>query len=208
MLVQELVMVKGLIGKKLGMFQMFDESGHSLGVSVIQAGPCKVVQKKPNSKVQLGYGIAKESRLSKPVLGQYKKSGVPACEILREFPVENVDELEIGQEVGADIFNPGEIVKIIGVAKGKGFAGVIKRWNFGGGRETHGSRSHRIPGSVGQCAWPSRIFKGKKMPGRLGGKSITAPTVQVVEVRPEQNLLLVRGPIPGPRGSIVLIRKR
>lgn len=201
-------MVKGLIGKKLGMFQMFDESGHSLGVSVIQAGPCKVVQKKPNSKVQLGYGIAKESRLSKPVLGQYKKTGVPACEILREFPVENVDELEIGQEIGADIFNPGEIVKIIGVAKGKGFAGVIKRWNFGGGRETHGSRSHRIPGSVGQCAWPSRIFKGKKMPGRLGGKSITAPTVQVVEVRPEQNLLLVRGPIPGPRGSIVLIRKR
>ncbi|MCX5871994.1 MAG: 50S ribosomal protein L3 [Deltaproteobacteria bacterium] len=201
-------MVKGLIGKKLGMFQMFDESGHSLGVSVIQAGPCKVVQKKPNSKVQLGYGIAKESRLSKPVLGHYKKSGVPACEILREFPVENSDELEIGQEVRADIFNPGEIVKVIGVGKGKGFAGVIKRWNFSGGPEAHGSRSHRTPGSVGQCAWPSRIFKGKKMPGRMGGKSVTAPTVQVVEVRPEQNLLLVRGPIPGPRGSIVLIRKR
>lgn len=201
-------MVKGLIGEKLGMFQMFDESGHSLGVSVVQAGPCKVVQKMPNSRIQLGYGAGKESRLSKPVLGQYKKAGIAPCQVLREFPAENADELQIGQEVGADIFNPGEIVKIVGVGKGKGFAGVIKKWNFGGGKATHGSRSHRIPGSVGQCAWPSRIFKGKKMPGRLGGKSVTAPTVQIVEVRPEENLLLLRGPIPGPRGSIVLIRKR
>jgi large subunit ribosomal protein L3 len=201
-------MVNGLIGIKLGMFQMFDEAGHSLGVSVVQAGPCRVVQKKPNSRVQLGYGSAKESRLSKPVLGQYKKSGVPPCKVLREFAVENADELQVGQEVGPDIFNPGDIVKVVGVGKGKGFAGVIKKWNFGGGRETHGSRSHRIPGSVGQCAWPSRIFKGKKMPGRMGGKSVTAPTVQVVEVRPDENLLFLRGPIPGPRGSIVLIRKR
>jgi len=201
-------MVNGLIGIKLGMFQMFDEAGHSLGVSVVQAGPCRVVQKKPNSRVQLGYGSAKESRLSKPVLGQFKKFGVPPCKVLREFAAENVDELQVGQEVGPDIFNPGDIVKVVGVGKGKGFAGVIKRWNFGGGRETHGSRSHRIPGSVGQCAWPSRIFKGKKMPGRMGGKSVTAPTVQVVEVRPDENLLFLRGPIPGPRGSIVLIRKR
>ena len=201
-------MVKGLIGKKLGMFQMFDETGRSLGVSVVQAGPCKIVQKMPNSRIQLGYGTGKESRLSKPVLGQYKKAGIDPCQVLREFPAENAGELQIGQEVGADIFNPGEIVKIVGVGKGKGFAGVIRKWNFGGGKATHGSRSHRIPGSVGQCAWPSRIFKGKRMPGRLGGKSVTAPTVQVVEVRPEENLLLLRGPIPGPRGSIVLIRKR
>jgi large subunit ribosomal protein L3 len=201
-------MVNGLIGIKLGMFQMFDEAGHSLGVSVVQAGPCRVVQKKPNSRVQLGYGSAKESRLSKPVLGQFKKSGVPPCKVLREFAMDSVDELQVGQEVGPDIFNPGDIVKVVGVGKGKGFAGVIKKWNFGGGRETHGSRSHRIPGSVGQCAWPSRIFKGKKMPGRMGGKSVTAPTVQVVEVRPDENLLFLRGPIPGPRGSIVLIRKR
>jgi len=201
-------MVKGLIGKKLGMFQMFAETGSSLGVSVIQAGPCKVVQKMPNSRIQLGYGSGKESRLSKPVLGQYKKSGLAPCEVLREFPADNIDELEIGQEVRADIFDSGEIVRVVGIGKGKGFAGVIKRWNFGGGKATHGSRSHRIPGSVGQCAWPSRIFKGKKMPGRMGGKSVTAPTVQVVEVRPEQTLLLLRGPIPGSRGSIVLIRKR
>jgi len=201
-------MVKGLIGKKLGMFQTFDESGHSLGVSVVQAGPCKVIQKKPNSRIQLGYGIAKESRLTKPALGHFKKAGVAACQHLREFPAENAEELEIGQEIKVDIFVPGEIVKVIGVGKGKGFAGVIKKWNFGGGPESHGSRSHRIPGSVGQCAWPSRIFKGRKMPGRLGGKSVTAPTVQVVEVRPEENLLLLKGPIPGFRGSIVLIRKR
>ena len=201
-------MVKGLIGKKLGMFQTFDEFGHSLGVSVVEAGPCRVIQKKPKSRIQLGFGIAKESRLSKPTLGQFKKAGVPPCQHLRDFASENYEELEIGQEIKADIFVPGEIVKVVGVGKGKGFAGVMKRWNFGGGKETHGSRSHRIPGSVGQCAWPSRIFKGKKMPGRLGGKSVTSPTVQVVEVRPEENLLLLRGPIPGSRGSIVLIRKR
>ncbi|MGC8603034.1 MAG: 50S ribosomal protein L3 [Desulfomonilaceae bacterium] len=201
-------MVKGLIGKKLGMFQIFDESGHAIGVSVVEAGPCKVVQKKADSKIQLGYGIAKESRLSKPVLGQYKKSGMSPCEVLREFDAENTDELQIGQEIGAGIFSTGELVKVVGVAKGKGFAGVIRKWNFGGGRETHGSRSHRIPGSVGQCAWPSRIFKGKRMPGRMGGKNSTAPTVQIVEVRPAENLLLLKGPIPGARGSIVLIRKR
>lgn len=201
-------MVKGLIGKKLGMFQTFDESGHSLGVSVVEAGPCRVIQKKPKSRIQLGFGIAKESRLSKPALGQFKKAGVTPCQHLRDFSAENYEELEIGQEIKADIFVAGEIVKVVGVGKGKGFAGVMKRWNFGGGKETHGSRSHRIPGSVGQCAWPSRIFKGKKMPGRLGGKSVTSPTVQVVEVRPDENLLLLRGPIPGSRGSIVLIRKR
>ena len=206
--VQELLMVKVLIGKKLGMFQMFDESGHAFGVSVVQAGPCQVVQKKPDSRIQLGFGEGRESRLSRPVVGQYKKSGLTPNEVLREFPADDTTDLEVGQNVGADIFSAGELVKIVGVGKGKGFSGVIKKWNFGGGRETHGSRSHRIPGSVGQCAWPSRIFKGKKMPGRMGGKSVTAPTVQVVEVRPAENLLLLRGPIPGARGSIVLIRKR
>ncbi|MGC8657889.1 MAG: 50S ribosomal protein L3 [Desulfomonilaceae bacterium] len=201
-------MVKGLIGKKLGMFQMFDESGHSIGVSVVQAGPCQVVQKKPNSRIQLGFGQGRETRLSKPVLGQFKKAGLAPSEVLREFPADEDTNLEVGQSIGAEIFSQGELVKIVGVGKGKGFSGVIRKWNFGGGRETHGSRSHRIPGSVGQCAWPSRIFKGKRMPGRMGGKSVTAPTVQVVEVRPEENILLLRGPIPGPRGSIVLIRKR
>ena len=114
----------------------------------------------------------------------------------------------MGQEIRADIFSPGEKVKVVGTSKGKGFAGVMKKWNFGGGKKTHGSRSHRIPGAVGQCAYPARIFKGKKMPGRMGGVRVTAPAVEVVEVRADENLVFLKGPIPGARGSIVLIRKK
>lgn len=201
-------MVRGLIGKKLGMLQTFDEEGKAFGVTVIQAGPCTVVQKTAQASVQLGFGQVKESRLSKPVLGQYKKAGVDPCAYLKEFPIDESDDVEIGQQVRADIFSQGDYVKVVGVSKGKGFAGVIKKWNFGGGRETHGSRSHRIPGSIGQCAWPSRVFKGRKMPGRMGGASVTCPSVQVVQVRPDENLLLLKGPIPGSRGSIVIIRKK
>jgi large subunit ribosomal protein L3 len=200
-------MVHGIIGRKLGMVQIFDESGHAIGVSVIQAGPCTVVKKHNDSRVQLGFEPAKEKSLTKPVLGQFKKAGTSPFRFLKEFDTSE-STLEVGQEIKADIFERGEVVKIIGTSKGKGFAGVIKRHNFGGGRETHGSRSHRIPGSVGQCAWPSRIFKGRKMPGRLGGVQVTAPTVQVVDIRPDENLLFVRGPIPGPNGGIVFIRKR
>lgn len=201
-------MVRGLIGKKLGMLQTFDEYGKAIGVTVIQAGPCTVVQKKAESSVQLGFGQVKESRLSKPILGQFKKAGVDPCAVLREFPVDDPEDIQIGQKITADIFAQGDFVKVVGVSKGKGFAGVIKKWNFGGGRETHGSRSHRIPGSIGQCAWPSRVFKGRKMPGRMGSDSVTCPSVQVIQVRAEENLLLVKGPIPGSRGSIVTIRKK
>jgi large subunit ribosomal protein L3 len=200
-------MVQGMIGRKLGMVQVFDTAGQALGVTVVQAGPCTVVQKRDNGSVQLGFDLAKESRLTKPVLGQYRKAGVAPCKILREFPTVDPEAVQVGQEIRADIFVTGEKVKVIGTSKGKGFAGVIKRWNFGGGRETHGSRSHRIPGSVGQCAWPSRVFRGKKLPGRMGGARVTAPSVQVVEVRADENLILLRGPIPGPSGAIVLIRK-
>lgn len=201
-------MVQGMIGKKLGMVQIFDESGHAMGVTVVEAGPCTVIQKKGDSKIQLGYSLTKEHRISKPLLGQFQKAGTPAFKVLREFTTDDTGEVAVGQEIRADIFNAGDSVKVIGTSKGKGFAGVIKKWNFGGGRETHGSRSHRIPGSVGQCAWPSRIFKGKKMPGRMGGVRVTAPNVKVVEVRPDENLIFLKGPVPGPRGAIVLIRKR
>jgi large subunit ribosomal protein L3 len=201
-------MVQGMIGKKLGMVQLFDENGHAIGVTVVEAGPCTVIRKKDQSKVQLGFGSAKESKLSKPILGQFKKAGTAPFSILREFASEDADALEVGQEIRADIFSVGEKVKVTGDGKGKGFAGVMKRWNFGGGRETHGSRSHRIPGSVGQCAWPSRVFKGKKLPGRMGGAQVTAPRVEVVEVRADENLIFLKGPIPGARGSIVLIRKK
>lgn len=201
-------MIDGMIGKKLGMIQIFDPDGLATGVTVVEAGPCTVVSRKKESRVQVGFGSTRDAKLSKPVLGQFRKAGVGAFSVLKEFSADEPDSLEIGQEIRADIFSPGERVKVLGKSKGKGFAGVIKRWNFGGGRETHGSRSHRIPGSVGQCAWPSRVFKGKKMPGRLGGSSVTAPTVEVIEVRPDENLIFLKGPIPGARGSLVIIRKR
>jgi large subunit ribosomal protein L3 len=200
-------MVRGMIGKKLGMIQVFDSIGQAIGVTVVQLGPCTVIQKRDEGKIQLGYGPAKESRVRKPVLGQFKKAGVAPMRVLRDFAADDPDSLQVGQEILADVFSVGETVKVVGTSKGKGFAGVIKRHHFGGGRETHGSRSHRIPGSVGQCAYPSRVFKGKKLPGRLGGKQVTAPSVKVVEVRADENLLLLKGPIPGPPGGIVLIRK-
>lgn len=200
-------MVQGMIGKKLGMIQVFDSTGQALGVTVVQVGPCTVIQKRDEGKVQLGYGPAKESRMRKPVLGQFKKAGVAPLRILRDFAASDPDSIEVGQEIRADIFSAGDTVKVVGTSKGKGFAGTIKRHHFGGGRETHGSRSHRIPGSAGQCAYPSRVFKGKRLPGRLGGKQVTAPSVKVVEVRADENLVLLKGPIPGPSGAIVLIRK-
>jgi len=200
-------MVQGIIGKKLGMVQVFDEAGHAVGVTVVEAGPCTVIQKRSGPRVQLGYGAAKEKSLIKPVIGQFKKAGTGLFRVLREFKVDDPDSVEIGQEVGADIFSPGDVVKVVGTSKGKGFAGVMKRWNFSGGKATHGSRSHRIPGAVGQCAWPARIFRGKKMPGRLGGVRTTIPSVKILEVRADENLLLLKGPIPGADGGIVLIRK-
>lgn len=201
-------MVQGIIGKKLGMVQIFDEFGQAIGVTVVEVGPCKVINKKPNSKVQLGYGAMKAQRAGKPHIGQFKGIEDAPFRILKEFKAADPDSLEPGQEVKADIFNVGEKVKVTGTSKGKGFAGVIKRHNFGGGRETHGSRSHRITGAVGQCAYPAKIFKGKKMPGRLGGVKVTSPSVQVVQVRPDDNLLFLRGPIPGANGGIVFIRKK
>lgn len=200
-------MVRGMIGKKLGMIQVFDNVGQAVGVTVVQVGPCTVIQKRDQGKVQLGFLSAKASRVSKPVLGQFKKAGVDPLKIVREFKAEDPEAIEVGQQISADIFQVGEVVKVVGTSKGKGFAGAMKRHHFGGGRETHGSRSHRIPGSVGQCAYPSRVFKGKRLPGRLGGKQVTAPSVKVFEVRADENLVLFKGPIPGATGGIVLIRK-
>lgn len=200
-------MVQGMIGKKLGMIQLFDETGRAVGVTVVEVGPCTVIQKRGESKVQLGFGEKKESKVNMPMRGIFEKAGTKPFGVLREFEVADPESVQVGQEFRADVFSPGDTVKVVGTSKGKGFAGVIKRWNFGGGRASHGSRSHRIPGAVGQCAWPARIFKGKKMPGRLGGQRVTIPRVKVLEVRPEQNLVFLKGPIPGANGGIVLIRK-
>jgi large subunit ribosomal protein L3 len=201
-------MIDGMLGRKIGMIQVFDESGRAMGVTVVETGPCTVIQKRGGSKVQIGFAPTKETRLSKPVLGQFAKAGTQPFTVLREFPVADPEAVEVGQEIRADIFEPGDVVKVTGISKGKGFAGVIKRWNFGGGRETHGSRSHRIPGSVGQCAYPARVFKGKRLPGRMGGAQVTLTNVRVVEVRPDENLLFLMGPIPGAKGGIVAIRKK
>lgn len=200
-------MVQGLIGKKLGMVQVFDEMGRATGVTVVEVGPCTVISKKNGSRVQLGFQPAKEKSVTKPVIGQFKKAGTEPFRTIGEMPVSDPDSVEIGQEFKADIFSPGEKVKIIGTSKGKGFAGVMKRWNFSGGRASHGSRAHRIPGAVGQCAYPARIFKGKKMPGRMGGQRVTIPRVSIVEVRPDDNLVFLKGPVPGANGGIVFIRK-
>jgi large subunit ribosomal protein L3 len=201
-------MVQGLIGKKLGMVQIFDESGQAVGVTVVEAGPCMVIRKKPNSRVQLGYGSVKESKASMPQIGQFKHIEGGPYAVLKEFKVVDPEAATPGLEVKADIFQPGEKVKVTGTSKGKGFAGTIKRHNFGGGRASHGSRSHRIPGAVGQCAYPARIFKGKRMPGRLGGTQVTSSSVQVLQVRPDDNLVFLKGPIPGANGGIVFIRKK
>jgi large subunit ribosomal protein L3 len=200
-------MLRGMVGKKLGMIQIFDEEGNAVGVTVVQAGPCTVIKHKGPDKVQVGFWPTKESRVTKPVLGQFKQAGVGPFKILREVQAAEGGLPDLGQEITASIFAPGEVVKVTGTSKGKGFAGVIKRWNFGGGKASHGSRSHRIPGSIGQCAYPSRVFKGRRMPGRLGGARVTVPSVTVIEVRPDENLLLLKGPVPGANGGIIFIRK-
>ena len=200
-------MVQGMIGKKLGMAQLFDSAGRAVGVTVVQVGPCTVIQKRGQAKVQLGFAERSKSRMNKPMQGVFDKAGTEPFGVLRDVEVAQPESVEVGQEFRADIFSAGETVKVTGTSKGKGFAGVMKRWNFGGGRASHGSRSHRIPGAVGQCAWPARIFKGKKMPGRLGGDRVTVPRVKVMEVRPDQNLVFLKGPIPGANGGIVFIRK-
>jgi len=203
-------MKKGLIGRKLGMTQVFSEEGASVPVTVIEVEPSVVVQKKTREKdgydaVQLGYGTAKPSRVVKPLQGHFKKAGTGLFRVLREFA--NVGNYEPGQEVKADIFSPGEYVDIVGITKGKGFAGVIKRHGFGGGRATHGSMFHRAPGSIGASADPSRVFRGTRLPGQMGNESVTVQNLLVWSVRPDRNVILVKGAVPGGKNSFVLIRQ-
>lgn len=205
--------MKSIIGKKIGMTQLFTEDGRAIPVTVLQAGPCKVVQVKTveidgYQAVQIGFEeIVKEKLVSKPLKGHFAKAGVEAQRYLREVRVEDVAPFNVGQEFTASIFNAGEKVDVTGISKGKGFQGVIKRHGFGGGRATHGSTFHRAPGSIGMCATPSRTFKNKKMPGRMGGDQVTVEKLEVVKVMAEQNLILVKGAVPGAKGGIVEIRQ-
>lgn len=204
-------MQKGLIGKKIGMTQLFDEKGNVIPVTVIELGPCPVVQKKTvetdgYNAVQLGFGEVKVQRVNKPVKGHYAKANVAPRKLLKEFRLKDIDALNVGDIIKADVFEVGEKVDVTGISKGKGTAGVIKRWNFSRLKETHGSGPVvRKGGSVGACSDPSRVFKGKKMAGRLGSERVTIQNLDVVKVDAENNLIAVKGAVPGPRGGVVVV---
>ena len=205
-------MVNALIGKKLGMSQLFSPDGEVTPVTVIQAGPCTVTQIKSvdsdgYNAVQLGFGEKKPQRTNKPLLGHFKKSGKGPFAVVREVRVDDVGEFELGQEVSADIFQVGELVHVVGRSKGKGFAGTIKRWNFSRGPMSHGGMNKRPPGSIGCSASPSRVIKGRKMPGQMGNRRATVKGLMVVDVRPEENIILIRGAVPGGRNGVVFIKK-
>jgi len=202
-----------IIGRKIGMTQLFEESGRVVPVSVIEAGPCPIVQVKTKDKdgyaaVQLGFGDKREKNLTKPVIGKFKKAGVPVRALLREFRIEDDAEYQAGQEIKVDQFEIGKNVDVIATSIGRGFQGTRKRHKFTGGRATHGCTTHDQPGSIGASAFPSRVIKGKKLPGRMGGKPLTIKHLRVVGVDADQNLLLVRGAVPGPVNGLVIIRKR
>jgi large subunit ribosomal protein L3 len=207
-----LKMVNALIGKKLGMSQLFSPNGEVTPVTVIQVGPCTVTQIKSvdsdgYNAVQLGFGKRKPQRTKKPLLGHFKKSGKGPFAVVREVRVDDVGEFELGQEVSADIFQVGELVQVVGRSKGKGFAGTIKRWNFSRGPMSHGGMNKRAPGSVGCSATPARVIKGRKMPGQMGNRKATVKGLMVVDVRPEENIILIRGAVPGGRNGVVFIKK-
>ncbi len=204
-------MKKGLIGKKLGMTQVFSEEG-AIPVTVIEAGPCVVIQKKSAGKdgyeaIQVGFGRKRPKNVTKPLQGHYKKADKGLFRFLKEFRVESSDEYELGSELTADIFEVGEYVDITGTSKGRGFAGVVKRHGFRGGRATHGSMFHRAPGSIGASADPSRVLKGRKLPGHMGDQRVTVQNLTVLGIRPEMNIILVKGAVPGTNNGMVLIRE-
>jgi large subunit ribosomal protein L3 len=202
--------VAAILARKLGMTQRFRDDGRVDRVTVLEAGPCHVTairtaERDGYDAVQLGFGAAREKRLTKPELGHLKKAGVPPVRTLAEFRDEAA-ELQVGDEVRADVFEPGQTVKVSAVSKGKGFQGTIKRHNFSRGPETHGSHNVRAPGSIGASATPSRVFKGIRGPGRMGGRRVTQRGLEVVEVVADQNLLMVRGAVPGPKNGTVEVR--
>ena len=203
---------KGILGRKLGMTQIWDDENRVVPVTVIEAGPCRVVQlKTPErdgySAVQLAFGDTKPQRLSKPELGHLKKADAPAQRHLAELRVDDLSGFEVGQVIGADVFGAGERVDVTGISKGKGFAGAMQRHNFKGQGASHGNhKKHRSPGSIGACATPSRVFRGTKMAGRMGAEKVTTLNLTVVQADAERDLVLVRGSVPGPKGGLVLIR--
>ena len=210
-------MMTSLIGKKLGMTQKFAEDGSVIGLTVLKAGPCVVVQRKTNERdgydaIQLGLVEAgRKYKATKPLEGHFKKAGTAPCRVLREFSVDGPgtegDGPKVGDSIKVSVFEVSDLVQVSGVSKGKGFAGVIKRHGFGGGKASHGSMHHRAPGSIGQSAWPSRVMRGMRGPGHMGQDRVTVRNLEVVEVIEDEDLLLVKGPVPGANGTYVEIVK-
>jgi large subunit ribosomal protein L3 len=203
-------MVNGLLGKKLGMIQVFDEDRRLIPVTVVEAGPCGIVQvKKINTDgytaVQIGFREVPERKVTKPQIGHLKKAGDRLWRYLREVKFDG--EVQAGSLVKVDVFSKGESIDVQGISKGKGFQGVIKRHNYAGVPASHGSMFHRAPGSIGSSSFPSRVLKNKKLPGHMGNKRVTVKGLKVVGVKPEENILLISGAVPGPVGGIVIVRK-
>ena len=205
-------MQKAIIGKKIGMTQIFDEKGNVIPVTVVEAGPCNVVMKKTIENdgyeaVQLGYGDVKVQRVNKPMMGHFKKADVAPKKTLKEFKLDDMASISVGDTIKADIFAVGEKVDVVGTSKGKGTAGSIKRWNFSRLKESHGTGPvARHAGSLGACSDPSRVYKGKKLAGHLGCERVTIQNLVVAKIDAENNLLAIKGAIPGPKGGIVVIR--
>ncbi len=201
----------GLLGRKIGMTRVYSEQGQAIPVTVIEAGPCVVLQKKTAAKegynaIQVGFGPKKEARLNKPEAGHCKAAGKGGFYHIREFSVTDPETYELGQEIQlTEVLKIGDKVHISGKSKGRGFQGVIKRHGFKGGRKTHGSMFHRRPGSIGCSAWPSRVIKGKKMPGRMGNDMLTRKNLTVIDIRPDENILLVKGSVPGASEGLLQI---
>jgi large subunit ribosomal protein L3 len=206
--------IQGIIGKKIGMTQVYADDGRAIPATVIEAGPCVVVQRKSKEKdgyaaVQMGLVERRTvKRVTKPMKGHFDKAGLPPCRVLREFPVEEGAEVKVGDKVSVDLFAAGDEITVTGISKGKGFQGVVKRHHFRGGAATHGSMFHRAPGSIGASAFPSRVLKGMRAAGHMGSETVTIRNVRVVRVEAGNNILVVRGSIPGAGGSYVVIRKK
>ena len=204
--------MKSILGKKVGMTQIFTEEGNVIPVTVIEAGPISVVQKKESAKdgynaIQIGYGEAKEKKINKPLKGHFEKANVSYKKVLKEIRVSDVDAYEIGQEIKADIFAAGDKIDVTGISKGKGFQGSIKRHNQSRGPMSHGSKYHRGVGALAAAAYPGRVFKGRKLPGQMGNEKITVQNLEVVKVDAENNYILVKGAVPGPKGGLITIKE-
>jgi large subunit ribosomal protein L3 len=206
-------MAKVILGKKIGMTQIFTTDGKMIPVTVVEAGHGVVLQNKTvendgYNAVQLGYGAVKDKKVTSPMKGHFAKAGVKPVKFIREVRLAAASEYTVGQEIGVDVFAEGDVIDVTGIAKGKGFAGVIKRWNFRRGPMAHGSKSHREPGSMGprMSGGGGRVFKGKKLPGRMGGQQVTVQRLTIVRVDAERNLILIKGGIPGPKGNFMMIK--